>query len=186
MKSYEYNLLTCANQFTKDILELYTTRYKQGSQLLDTLTSKYLYIHKCAALSMNLSGLINTTQGWKVLYKNVAFFSWKSNMQLYNTLLGIVLLYTFVFGKEKGKVWFTSFFVSIVCLRSIFQWQYFIFLYNWNIKNFKPACKKRPPENSLMAWISNKSKYLIKYNFTQNTEGMPMTLMKHLFNWFMA
>lgn len=38
-------------------------------------------------------------------------------MQLYNTLLGIVLLYTFVFGKEKGKVWFTSFFLTSVCLR---------------------------------------------------------------------
>lgn len=68
MKSYEYNLLTCANQFTKDVLELYTTRYKQGSQLLDTLTSKYLYIHKYEPQRFN-----NTTQGWKVLYKNVAF-----------------------------------------------------------------------------------------------------------------
>lgn len=69
MKSYEYNLLTCANQFTKDVLELYTTWYKQGSQLLDTLTSKYLYIHKCAALSMNLSGLIIQRKGEKFYTK---------------------------------------------------------------------------------------------------------------------
>lgn len=56
IKSYEYNLLKRANQFTKDVLGLYARRYKHGSQLLETLTSKYLYIHKRAAFKMNLSG----------------------------------------------------------------------------------------------------------------------------------
>lgn len=69
MKSYEYNLLTCANQFTKDVLELYTARYKQGSQLLDTLTSKYLYIHKCAALKYEPQRLIIQRKGEKFYTK---------------------------------------------------------------------------------------------------------------------